>query len=251
MKTNIFLVFFIVCLAGSAYCRGKLELVNTQEITLDQINVINVSFRDDNVYLLKGTSDRLIIMEYMSEDKNEYYARINKSGNTVTVEMGSRPFGLFFNFFGDRVEIYLPESYFGAVNIKTTDGRIDVPNGFSGVNLQFETRDGNITVNAVSAELISLKSTDGNISFTITNEFENISIVSRDGKVRLDLPRNSVFKFSARTRDGRLSTPFADRLSNPVNDRRLTEGIVGNGNIPVNKSVSINTSDGSISVNWL
>jgi DUF4097 and DUF4098 domain-containing protein YvlB len=289
MKTNIFTVAFLVFAVVSAYSSGKLEmeLVNTQEISLYQKNVINILYKDENISLLKGTSGTLIIKEYMTEGKNEYYALINNSGNTVTIEIGRRPFRPFFNLFKARVEVYLPESYMNAVNIKTTDGKIDVPDKLIGLNFIFETKDGNITVNTITADMISLKSkdgnirceyingnvsvessdgkieltlagsvnaktSDGNIRCTVINNVGNISLITRDGKVQLDLPKDLMFRFSARTRDGRLSTPFADRLYSPKNDRRLVEGVIGGDNISENSTrINITTGDGSINVNWL
>ncbi|MDR0495939.1 MAG: DUF4097 domain-containing protein [Treponema sp.] len=287
MKTNVLMAVFLVLSVVSAHSRGKLELVNTQEISLDQKNVINVLYRDENISLLKGTSDTLIIKEYMTEGKNRYYARISDSANTVTIEIGQRPFRPFFTFFKARVEIYLPESFRSEVNIKTTDGRIDVPDEFNGANFRFETKDGDITVSTVTADMISLKSSDGdirceyingnvsaesrdgkieltlaggvnaktsdgNIRCTVINNVGNISLITKDGKVQLDLPKDLIFRFSARTRDGRLSTPFADRLFSPINDRKLAEGVVGGDDISENSPrINIRTSDGSIKVNWL
>jgi hypothetical protein len=290
MKTNVLTFTFFVFVVVSAYSSGNLEmeLVNTQEISLHQKNVINILYKDENITLFKGTSDALIIKEYMTEGKNEYYALIDNSGNTVTVKIGHRPFRPFFTFFKACVEVYLPESYMNAINIKTTDGRIDVPNEITGLNFRFETKDGNITINTITADMINLKSRDGdirceyingsvsaessdgkielilangdinaktsngNIRCAVMNNAGNISLVSKDGNVQLDLPRYLIFKFSARTSDGRLTTPFSNRLFNPINDRKLTEGVIGGDNISENGTrINITTGDGSIKVNWL
>jgi lia operon protein LiaG len=307
MKKNVLMAVFLAFSVVSAYSRGKLELVNTQEISLDQKNVINILYRDENISLLKGNSDALIIKEYMTEGKEKYYARINDSGNTVSIEVGHRPVRPYPVMFKARVEIYLPESYRSEVNIKTTDGKIDVPNEISGVNLRFNSKDGDITVSTVTAEMIDIKSSDGDITInaimaeminlkssdgnirceyingnvsaessdgkielvsangrvnaktsdgsircTVKDNVGNISLISRDGNVQLNLPEDLVFRFSARTSDGRLSTPFADRLFSPLNDRKLAEGVVGGDDISEDSPrISITTKDGSIKVNWL
>ncbi|MDR0495269.1 MAG: hypothetical protein LBG95_06560 [Treponema sp.] len=58
-----------------------MELVNTQEIGLDNIADIKISYSSENISLFMGTTDTLIIKEYMNEDNSGYYARITNSGN--------------------------------------------------------------------------------------------------------------------------------------------------------------------------
>jgi DUF4097 and DUF4098 domain-containing protein YvlB len=255
---------------------------------MDRINVINVLYHDESVTLFKGTSDMLIIKEYMSKNNSKFYADIINSENIVTIEMGRRPFGIFFNNFNARVEIYLPVLYGNTVKIRTTDGRIEAHEDFTGSSFQFETIDGNISVNTIVAGMVEFKTkdgdirceyingnvsaetkdgkielglvngavnaktSDGGIRCTVTENTGDISLVSKDGNVILDLPRNLMFRFSARTSDGRLSTPFSDKLFSPINDKKLIEGIIGGDNIPENSpGINLRTNDGSITVNWL
>jgi hypothetical protein len=72
---------FYFLLPVSAFCGGNLELVNTQEIGLDNIADIKISYSSENISLFMGTTDTLIIKEYMNEDNSGYYARITNSGN--------------------------------------------------------------------------------------------------------------------------------------------------------------------------
>jgi len=67
-------------------------------------------------------------------------------------------------------------------------------------------------------------------------------------RVEVYIPRHPLLGFSVETSSGRISTPFDERLSSPVSDRRLVQGTVGEGS-PGN-SINIRTSSGSISVNW-
>ena len=72
MKTGLFVFFFMFCSALSAFCGGKMELANTQEIDLDTIVDVKISYSSENVSLFMETTDKLIIKEYMSENNNEY-----------------------------------------------------------------------------------------------------------------------------------------------------------------------------------
>jgi hypothetical protein len=78
----------------SAFCGGilEMELVNTQEIGLDQVNVIEVLYRSEKVTFFKGTANILIVKEYMSKNNSSYYARITNTGNKLIIEMGRRHF---------------------------------------------------------------------------------------------------------------------------------------------------------------
>jgi len=304
MKTIALSVFFIFTIALSAFCGGDLELVNTQEMKLDNIINVKILYSSERISVYMGTTDTLVIKEYMNENNEKYFAKINNTGNTITIENGNRPFRPIFNFFSRRLEVYLPVSYKNTmsiktssgnietsdifcsdiiiesssgrisadsitsnkINLKTSSGRIDVGN--AGGNISVESSSGRIEIKQVNG-MLTLKTTSGNIELgmvagsvnaktssgrincTVNENAGDITFNTSSGAVRLYLPQSLSFNFSSRTSSGRLTTPFSDRLSNPVNDRNLTQGIIGNnsgsGSIP---KVDIRTSSGSISIEW-
>jgi len=341
MKTIALSVFFIFTIALSAFCGGDLELVNTQEMKLDNIINVKILYSSERISVYMGTTDTLVIKEYMNENNEKYFAKINNTGNTITIENGNRPFRPIFNFFSRRLEVYLPVSYKNTmsiktssgnietsdifcsdiiiesssgrisadsitsnkINLKTSSGRIDVGNaggnisvesssgrisadsitsnkinlktssgridvGNAGGNISVESSSGRIEIKQVNG-MLTLKTTSGNIELgmvagsvnaktssgrincTVNENAGDITFNTSSGAVRLYLPQSLSFNFSSRTSSGRLTTPFSDRLSNPVNDRNLTQGIIGNnsgsGSIP---KVDIRTSSGSISIEW-
>ena len=287
MKKIVFSVFILFFLAFSAFCSGNLELVNNQVIELDNINDIKILYSSEKVSIFMGTADTLIIKEYMSENNSEYFADINVKGNILTVEKGKRPVWPLVNFFNRRLEIYLPVSYSNNINVKTSSGSIDTADLFCS-KITIESSSGKILVNSITAETINIKSSSGrieagsvngnisaetssgnielkkvtgslnaktssgSISCTIIESAGNISLNTSSGAVRLNLPQSLNFNFSSRTSSGRLTTPFSDRLSSPVTDRNLSQGIIGGSNGLINiPSIDIKTSSGSIRIEWI
>jgi hypothetical protein len=250
MKKILFSAFMFSFTVLSACSSGNLDLVNTQEIKLDNIVDIGIIYSSENISIFMGTADTLIIKEYMSEDNNQYYAKISNTGNTVTIENGNRPLMPVFNFFNRRLEVYLPISYKNAVSIKTSSGNIET-SGIICSDITIKSSSGSISANFINAEKINLETSSGRINCTVNENAADITINSSSGSVRLYLPQSLSFGFSSRTTSGRLTTPFTDRLSSPVNDRNLVQGIIGNNNDSGNISkVDIRTNSGSISVEW-
>jgi DUF4097 and DUF4098 domain-containing protein YvlB len=322
MKINILLIYFLFFVSFSAFGSGNIELVNTQELSLDNIVDISILYSSERVSLFMGTTDTLIIKEYMSDDNNRYFARISTSGNSITIGNGRRPFRSIVNAFNRRLEVYLPISYMNNINIRTRSGRIEGANLFC-VNITLESSSGNISLNSIAADNvnintssgrininhinsnISIKSSSGrihlekiqgnislqsssgaisidsiigdiltqtssgkidinsntgainastrsgNISCTVSETIDNITFNTSSGRVELNLPQDQNFNFSSRTSSGRITTPFSDKLSIPVTDRKLVEGVIGEilyGNIPL---INIRTNSGSIRVNWI
>gem|GEM_PF-5678536 len=86
-----------------------MENFNTQEF--DMKNLINTYFFSSlKISLFMGTTDKLIIKEYMSENNINYYSHITKYGSIITIENGSWPIRPFF-IFNRHLEVYLPLFY--------------------------------------------------------------------------------------------------------------------------------------------
>jgi DUF4097 and DUF4098 domain-containing protein YvlB len=271
-----------------------------------------------------GTTDKLMIKEYMSENNNEYYARITKSENMVNIENGPWPFRPFFKTFYRRLEVFLPLSYRNVINIKTSSGKIESSAELFCSNINIENSSGGIILNTIIADTVNIKTSSGNINIgTINGEVSvksssgsirsqiingNVDIISSSGSivfgdingsvsaeassgrielslvtgsvnakttsgsiscavvensgdvllssssgnVTLNIPRSFVFNFSSRTSSGSLRTPFSDKLFSPVNDRSITQGVIGSNNDSENiPTVNIRTSSGSIKIDWI
>jgi DUF4097 and DUF4098 domain-containing protein YvlB len=189
MKTIILMVFFTFFVALSAFCSGNLELVNTQEIGLDNIIDVKVLYSSERVFLLMGTTDTLIIKEYMSENNSKYFANITNSGNTVTIENGRSPFRPILNTFNRRLEVYLPLSYRNSISIKTSSGNIETSDLFCS-KIALENSSGNISVKSITANAIDIKARSGNID--IGTVIGDVSVEISSGNIALSMVNGSV-----------------------------------------------------------
>jgi DUF4097 and DUF4098 domain-containing protein YvlB len=226
-------MFFI---AFSASCIGNLELVNTQEIELDNIIDVKIKYSSENISLFMGTTDKLIIKEYMSEDNSRFYAQITNSGNTVNIKNGRRPFRLLFNSFNRRLEVYLPLSFKNTINIQALSGKIEASAAeLFCSNINIENSSGGIAINAITSDTVNIKTSSGGITLgTINGE---VSIASLSGSIR-----SQEINGNANISSGSGSLVFASingNVSAQASSGRIELSLV-------NGSVNAKTTSGSI-----
>jgi len=133
----------------------------------------------------------------------------------------------------------------GNVSANSSSGRIviDLVRG----SLNAGTSSGSVNVSVINGS-VNVRTSSGRINCSILEFSNDITLISSSGRIELILPNNSNFNFTARRTSGRLTTPFSDRLSSPVSDRRLAEGVIGESS--PDKNINIRTTSGSISVQW-
>ncbi|GHU17317.1 hypothetical protein FACS1894163_08070 [Spirochaetia bacterium] len=205
MKTNFLVIAFLVLSTVLAYSGGLSEknLVNTQEIELKNIDDLSVVYTWENVDLFENDTDKLIIKEYMTINKSNYYARITSTGDKIRIEKGKRPFGLgtgiLFNSFSARIEVYLPASYTKNISVKTASGNIKADGEFSCSEISLESSSGNISVNELTADTVNIKSSSGNIRGETING--NPGIRTGSGSIVFDNIDGNV---SAKSSSGRI-----------------------------------------------
>jgi DUF4097 and DUF4098 domain-containing protein YvlB len=229
-------MFFIVL---SAFSNGNLELVNTQEIDLDNIIDVKVLYSSEKVSVFMGTSNKLIIKEYMNENNSKYYARITKSANNITIENGRWPFRLFFNVFIRRLEIYLPVSYSNTLNIKTSSGRIESSDELSCSKINIESSSGSISINTITADTIKIKTTSGRV---LGERIQgNVNINTNSGSIVFG---RIVGNVSAETSNGKIEFNV---VTGSVNAKTTSGSIQCTINEP-GGNISLTTSSGGVRV---
>jgi DUF4097 and DUF4098 domain-containing protein YvlB len=204
-----------------------MELVNTVEIGTENINSIDVAYTWEKITIYRGASDTLVIKEYMSRDNSDYYARVSNSGGELTIKKGRRPIGLLVNLFNARIEVYVPESAPQTVRIKTTSGRIQSDEAFSGSTLYIESSSGAIALNRVAADLIRFKTTSGSITVRDVAA-EDIGFSSTSGRIHCERARGTT---DARAASGHIvfdsidGDVFAHASSGRVDLNRVTGSV--------------------------
>ncbi len=157
----IITLFFLTSLTSCSHSKNP-KMANELHFSLNKISDLTISYDEEPITFFEAKNDELIIREYMTENKNKYYANIKQSNNSIHIMEGSKPF--FKDGFYRYVEVYLPASYLQALTITTTDGNIDLSN----LDLQLSTfridsTSGTVKINNISASDIHLSSTSGTL----------------------------------------------------------------------------------------
>ncbi len=171
---------------------SNMELVNTQNISVNSIDSIDITYTSDNVEFYISDTEELILKEYMNyTPKDDELARIKTSGNTLSIKHGDR-YNQFFSLgsFSNnrRVEVYLPSDYNDNLFVVTSSGNIDSDISVTLSEFTASSTSGNIEINEIHSDLITASASSGNIKFEVaegTREFcttsGNIKILGGSG----------------------------------------------------------------------
>jgi len=257
MRATIFVLVFLALSLELVHAGGRPELVNTQEIALDQIYVITIRYRSDDIILLRHDSDTLVIREYMSTNNSDLFAVITRSGNELLITGGHRP--VTFGAFGTRIEISIPASDRGiavssssgdivasgehiasSFNIETSSGRI-VANSVTAGSIGMGSGSGRITANSVTADVVNIESSSGRIAVgSITADRARVQ--SASGGIALGTVNGDV---SVRSTSGSIELDMANGAVNIRSSSGRVRGtLAGNAG-----NVSIETISGGVTLN--
>ncbi len=234
---RLFLTAVFALIGLSAFCGPAFEmnLVNEQEIALNGIHNISISYEQDSVSVLRGSTSSLVIKEYMSKDDVSYYAEINNTGDTISIVGGKRPL-VSFGDFTSKAEIYLPESYTENIRIKTDNGSVVI-----------ESINGNINAETSNAR-IEIKNIDGTVDARTSNghiriDSVNGNISAETSNARIEL-KNIDGAVEARTDNGRI---VIDSVSGNINAKTSNAGIECRVT-EVSDNITLSTDNGSINL---
>ena len=112
MKNKVLLIFlasFTFCVT-TVFANGRAELVNEGKFDLEGITAISISYGSGRVLFLEGSDNTISFREYLSSDKEAYYASSSASGALINIKSGRRP---WFGLLRARLEVYIPRSFGG------------------------------------------------------------------------------------------------------------------------------------------
>ena len=183
MKKVIFIPVFMFLTLMSVFSGGafQLDLVNTQEISLKQIEIIEIRYSSDNISLHRSNTENIIIKEYMNKDNSDYYAKISNSGNKLEVRAGKRPISIIGNNLRRRIEVHIPALDNKSLILMTSSGNIEGKEEYMVSSMTLECASGNITFNSVNGDIVA-RCHSGNIKFDKING--NASIETTSGDLR-------------------------------------------------------------------
>lgn len=156
-------VFFLIVILSGCGRQKATALVNTLTFNADGFKNLRLDYDADDIHVLESNSAKVILKEYMNEDKKSYYARTSTQNGELLITEGMRPGRSSFESY---IEIYIPQGYMNSVSLHTTSGTIrseiilNLSGGFS-----VDTTGGKVEVSNTKASNIKATSTNGSLSF--------------------------------------------------------------------------------------
>jgi len=176
------------------------EDLDTLDIQLSSGNVIFGLSEDENIYVVELSASQL---------SEENRAGIFKDGTTLHISQGKGGSSghIFFScgIISSDFEIYLPQRLWRAINIRTSNGRVDLDSGLAVSNLFARTTSGDILCAASEMDNCVLTSVSGNIEVSGALQLADIKTTSGDMELSGDI-RQLVLKTVSGDIETRLSS---------------------------------------------
>lgn len=142
-------------------CSSTQSPVQTKAFSLANVKSILVDYDGESVTVKESDSDNIVVVEYMDKIQKSYFAKIDLSGNVLTISEGARPIG---NGVHASLDIYVPDTYKDSMSLHTTDGWILSDAALALSSFQADTTNGTIEISNLMADQIDLKSTGGKLT---------------------------------------------------------------------------------------
>ena len=184
MKKKILCIGALSIISLFAGCSdsSSCKMVNQMTFDLNSITEITIAYDEENISFYCSSGNELLIEEYMTADKESYYAEVSEEKDSIQISEGGKPF--FSGDFERYIKVYLPSEYKDSLKVTTTDGEID----FSDISIQInslyaESTSGKVIISDANTSDIRLVTTSGKIDCGSV-ESDKIKITSTSGNVR-------------------------------------------------------------------
>lgn len=206
------------------------------------ISALAVTYPDD-VELQPIDGDQFTLMEYMTTDEPNMYARMAVQGGTLTVQAGRRShFSFTFRInqlswgFHALLVIGVPRGFSGSVTVDGDDGNVAIHDLGTLADVAVKLDDGNLHLANVSGDELDVESGDGNVILAAAS-FPQTSLSADDGNIKLD-HFQAADELSVESGDGNiiLNTVNAGSLSVSGDDGNQNWTVVHAGDVTVSFS---------------
>lgn len=231
---SIALIIFMICMMNN-----KINFFNfhfhtkvSDELVIDQVynndySKIDIDSTASNIYIKKSSDDKIKVLVY--DDKNN--ASITDTNNQLKINLnGKKCHGFCLNTTIGKIEIYLPDSFNGRLDIINNYGDISIDEINANINIDEDC--GNVKID--SANDIDIKSSFGNIDIKNANK---IKIKTSAGDVDI-----------GDVNDVKIESDFGDinikSVSSYINiDQDCGDVVIDNVNIDSNSSINSDLGD--------
>lgn len=223
---------------------NDVTLQNERSIPIAKIQMISINYIAYGITLYHTDGEALILKEYFNDDDADLHAIIAVNEQNLSIRHGAQR---VFGFTRGYIELYLPKTFYGTLNIQTISGKIDIrcklsldefnASSTSGKILVEDITTGSAVLSTVSGGIYigmirancNLHSTSGSLRVncaagcgmfqTVSGSIEafyetvlgDIRMHTTSGRIRLSLPVDFPFKLNARSVSGGIHTDFPMR----------------------------------------
>lgn len=169
---GLLIALYLSTMTGCANSQPA-RLANEIHFDISNISELCISYDEENITFYESDNDELVIKEYMSKDKDSYYANVSQSSDSIKVSEGGKPF--FKGGFSRYIEVYFPKEYRGNLTVTTTDGNIDISKvSLILSSLRIDSTEGTVSISSAEASSIDLSSTRGtfNLGTIVADEID-------------------------------------------------------------------------------
>jgi len=216
------------------------ELIREDTFDLRDLTGLTVQGRSEDIRVTLVPGDALTVRQYGNPNKDAAFTDSRAAGS-LTLKVPNRNWFDWFNWGEKYLEIELPASYAGNLELSTISGGVHCPDGFQLRALTLATTSGGIELGACSVDSLTLSTVSGGIRLdtaTVTGD-ANLSVTS--GGVRLG--SLSCRSFDIGTVSGHISVETA--LSG-AGRLHTTSGGISAAGVAVNGTVTVSTVSGGV-----
>lgn len=231
-------VFLLGILSG---CGGQkaTALVNTLTFDTGDFESLRLDYDADDIQVLESDNDKVIVKEYMNENKKSYYARTSTQNGELLITEGDRPRRSSFESY---IELYIPQNYTDSLFLHSTSGKINsqIALNLSG-DFTVDTTSGVVEVSNTKASNVKAASTNGNL--TLENiDSEEISIQTTNATTSMNQINGTI---SYQSKGGKLT---ASQLYGSGSFNASGEGYIDVSFAGVTSNISAYSKNGTLTV---
>jgi hypothetical protein len=154
---------FLMGLLSGCKTQQATSLVNTVTFETGELKSLRLDFDADDIHVLRRDRGKVILKEYMNQDKRSYYAKTSTQNGQLLITEGTRPKRSSFESY---IEIYIPPDYTNSLSLHSTSGAIysEFPLNLAG-DFRVDTTSGKVEVSNMKAAKLWAASTNGSLAF--------------------------------------------------------------------------------------
>lgn len=169
---------------------GENVLVKEDSISMSDVGGFEFIGGDHSVYVSGTNSDKMTVRQYSNKnlEQDELFS-LNKSGDYVTIDAKRNlvRIGLFVVWTEDRIEIEVPYSWLGNVDMKASSGGIKILDKFEWANVEMRCTSGGISVEReLKGNDVNISVSSGGVKLNDTITADSIYLKSTSGGIKTE-----------------------------------------------------------------